>query len=406
MTKRSILIGGVAASCILVGASLCEATNQVYGIVTSGFGASQSSSYASSGVVGQVGGESQSSHFRSYSGILALQTRVPVLEAPPASGFVFSDPSPTSDEIQNSTNITFRVTLNAAGNTIKSVSYGISHVAGVPPSTLRTDVFEDTVISTHVVRFKVVLPNAAGDTLQKNDNNYLYFFAKNDADADAYPAIYQVKVAANASGPIVITQPDDKGGVSGTLPQLAALIANPSAVDATSIQIRLDTASGTNLLLRTSAQDAAIYNAATGVVSYKYAGNPLTVNARYRLTISATYTGGSTETETLSFVVRDGAIADLIPYPSPCDPKIQPVTIRYVLNKRADVTVNIFDMGGRLVKNIISNDSREPGINEETWRAENYAGADLANGIYLCEVVARDSDGEHRRYTSLAIFGK
>lgn len=379
---------------------------QSYGVVTGGFGASQSSLYASSGVIGQAGGESQSDSFRSYSGIMALQTLVPVLEAPPAVGFVFSDPSPTSEETQNSTNMTFKVTLSAGGNTIKSVSYGISHVAGVPPSTLRTDVFEDTVISTHVVRFKVVLPNAAGDTLEKSNNNYLYFFAKNDADADAYPAIYQVKVAADAAGPIVITQPDDKGGVSGTLPQIAATIANPTAIDASSIQIRLDTAGGANVFLRTSAQDSAIFDAATGIVSYKYAGNPLVVNARYTLTISATYTGGTTETETLSFVVRDGAIADLIPYPSPCDPKIQPVTIRYVLNKRADVSVNIYDMGGRLIRSVVSNDSREPGINEETWYADNFAGADLANGIYFCEVVARDSDGEHRRYTSLAIFGK
>ena len=80
--------------------------------------------------------------------------------------------------------------------------------------------------------------------------------------------------------------------------------------------------------------------------------------------------------------------------------------IRYVLDKRCEVSINIYDMSRRLVKTVVDNLVREAGISEDPWNGTNFANQELANGVYFCEIVAKDSDGEHRRYTSLAIFGK
>ncbi|MCX5778911.1 MAG: hypothetical protein NTU66_06835 [Elusimicrobia bacterium] len=379
-----------------------SATNQVFGVISMGSGSASSSSFSNTSNIGQGGGESDSSSFRSYGGALALQTKAPVLNAPPVDGFQFSDPSPTSD-VQVSPEITFAVTLSIVGgaNTIKSASYGISHTAGVRPVSFRSDAIGTVITSGTKIRYQIAIPNGA-DTFLRSDNNWIWWSGLNDADASAHEGIYQVKVLPTVAPTIVITQPDAKGGFAGTLPQIAATVTAAAGVDASSVQIRLDASDGTNVLL----VKTGIYDAAKGVASYKYAGTPLVADATYRLTVSASDAGGTAGSATLSFVVKGGAIADLVPYPSPCDPKVQPITIRYILNKSADVTISIYDTGGHLVRTLLRRETRSPGINEEKWYGDNFSGADLANGIYFCEIVAKDSDGEHRRYTSLAILGK
>ena len=108
----------------------------------------------------------------------------------------------------------------------------------------------------------------------------------------------------------------------------------------------------------------------------------------------------------MNFITKVGEISDLIPYPSPFDPKKQPVVIRYVLEKKSDVWINIYDMSGRIVKAVIDNQGRGPGLCEDQWNGANFGGEKLANGVYFCEIVAKNDDGKFKRYSSLAIFGK
>ncbi|MGA2091120.1 MAG: hypothetical protein ABSH12_06650 [Endomicrobiales bacterium] len=393
-----------------MGMEVFATTSQVYGTITNGYGSGSSPSFINISNIGQGSGESDSLSFRSYSGVLALQTKAPALKNLLAidNTMVFSNPSPLPSSVQISPNLTFKVTLSVGGgNTIGSVSYGISHVAGTPPVALRSDAVVDTVLTPNTsIIYRIAFPNAEGDTLLQSSNNYIYWYAKNNAGSDAIPAVYQIQVQPSVAPTIVITQPDAKGGFSGTLPEIAATVTGQSGVNASSIQIQLESANGTNVFLLTSSQNPAIYDAVHGLVSYKYVGRPLVANATYKLIISASDFGGTVGSSQLSFVVKGGAIADLVPYPSPCNPKVQPVTIRYILNASAEVSVNIYDTSRRLVKALITKEARNPGINEEKWSGDNFAGADLANGIYFCEVIAKDSDGEHRRYTSLAILGK
>jgi flagellar hook assembly protein FlgD len=104
------------------------------------------------------------------------------------------------------------------------------------------------------------------------------------------------------------------------------------------------------------------------------------------------------------FLVKNGQLADVIPYPSPCDPTKQPVSIRYVLSEESEVTINIYDQSGTLIKNLVEKQNRLPGVQEENWFGDNFAGLSLANGIYFCEIVVKNTKGQYRHYTPLAIF--
>jgi flagellar hook assembly protein FlgD len=95
-----------------------------------------------------------------------------------------------------------------------------------------------------------------------------------------------------------------------------------------------------------------------------------------------------------------------VPYPSPFNPKIQPVVIRYVLEKRSNVWINIYDMSRKIVKRVVEAEPRGPGLCEDKWYGVNFGGEQLANGVYFCEVIAKNGDGEARKYTALGIFGK
>ena len=66
----------------------------------------------------------------------------------------------------------------------------------------------------------------------------------------------------------------------------------------------------------------------------------------------------------------------------------------------------MYDISARLIRTIVNRVVKDPGFQEEQWYGDNYANDTLANGIYFCEIIEKDVDGELRRYSSLAIFGK
>ncbi len=110
--------------------------------------------------------------------------------------------------------------------------------------------------------------------------------------------------------------------------------------------------------------------------------------------------------DTVVFKAIGGGIADILPYPSPFNPNKEKVKIRYLIAKDSRVTIKLYDKAGKIVYNLIQNEYRNAGTNEEEWNGRSYAGEKLATGAYIVEIIAKSSSGEDRRYTALAIVGK
>lgn len=412
--KRLIVSTTISLMAVIAGTMHAASIVSSFSSVNNGSASGASASYRNNGQVqGDVVKDCSSPSYRSYSGFVPAQTSAPIMSVIDNS-MSFIDESPTSADTQTTTSLTFKVTLQVSGgNSISSVSYKFSNAGtdGLATATLQTDVSTDTVITPNTkIRYKVTFPNAGGQSLSVSENNYIEWFAKNNGVADASPAIYRIRVRAPATPTFAVTQPDTKGGYASTQPLIQATLNDPDlVVDTATVNIKIVRGDGTrpaDLDIRSS-DHPQIYSAAKNLIYYKYAGTSLTPNAVYNVTVSALDKSGTNQySSAVSVTVKSGAIADLVPYPSPFDPRIQPVALRYVLDKKCSVSVNIYDMSGRVVRNIVNKESRDPGVNEETWAGANYSGDTLANGVYFCEIVARDEDGEHRRYSSLAIFGK
>lgn len=70
------------------------------------------------------------------------------------------------------------------------------------------------------------------------------------------------------------------------------------------------------------------------------------------------------------------------PYPNPFNPL---VNIEYTLNKSAEVTLNIYDILGRNIQNLV-NGYQPAGDYKYSWTGKNSENQDVASGIYLLKV--------------------
>ena len=70
----------------------------------------------------------------------------------------------------------------------------------------------------------------------------------------------------------------------------------------------------------------------------------------------------------------------------------QCVSVVYGLTGAAEVTVEVRNIAGRLVK-VIPCGTAAAGLNTATWNLRNGAGAPVPSGLYLCTVTARSEDG-------------
>lgn len=149
----------------------------------------------------------------------------------------------------------------------------------------------------------------------------------------------------------------------------------------------------------TYSQFAKLYNA--NLPSGKFEiPTILTQNTTYLLKIEA---NGE---DKVKFKALSGGVADILTYPSPFNPRKEKIKIRYLLAKDSKVKIRLYDKAGKIVCKLLDNVNQRAGTNEVEWDGKNYAGDTLATGAYICEIIAKASDGEHRRYTALAIVGK
>ena len=97
---------------------------------------------------------------------------------------------------------------------------------------------------------------------------------------------------------------------------------------------------------------------------------------------------------------RDGVFA----FPNPARVS---TTIRFETSSNLlDARIRIFDVTGRMVKEISRSDikSPKPGLCHATWDLRNMSGAAVASGVYIFVVGVSGSDGRsHRVVKKLAV---
>jgi len=96
------------------------------------------------------------------------------------------------------------------------------------------------------------------------------------------------------------------------------------------------------------------------------------------------------------------AMSGTYAYPNPVNPAESNARIQFNLSKAADVTVQVYDFGGKFVSTLASKqrfDSTDSGVIE--WGGEAADGTDLANGTYIVRVTA--TDGARTEETNLKV---
>ncbi|MBN2407726.1 MAG: hypothetical protein JXJ19_08515 [Elusimicrobia bacterium] len=346
-------------------------------------------------VVGQlVSGRSSENkkHMSVYAGYVPAFVRIE------ATDIVFYDPSPAEKDVNNESSITCKITIEAFSNNIDTgtVRFRISNSGRDTSKFSAWYTGAKTVkkYSNKKIRYSITIPTSAnGMKFKPGDDNYIQWRCWDSGNNSEESGMYNIRLREMD---FEIIQPLD---FSSLHPVFEARFSGP--LDEDTIDFEVNRVSGGKLL---DFGDPDDYDSGTGIYRKRWEGADFTAGERYELTLSARDTGGEKLSKSVTFTVNEGAIADLIPYPSPFDPSDGAV-IRYVLDEDAVVSISFYDTAGDLVYVLVSEESRYAGLNDsDKWFATNYANKRLANGVYFCEVVAEDSDGEHRRYTALAVL--
>lgn len=89
----------------------------------------------------------------------------------------------------------------------------------------------------------------------------------------------------------------------------------------------------------------------------------------------------------LSPVVQDFGVPrnqlSLVIYPNPFNPKVD---IRFEVPRPSVVDVAVFDLRGRLVRQLLAEESLGTGTHTVSWQGDDHSGRPLASGIYLARV--------------------
>jgi hypothetical protein len=91
-----------------------------------------------------------------------------------------------------------------------------------------------------------------------------------------------------------------------------------------------------------------------------------------------------------------GLILNARNYPNPFSGN---TTIAFRLSKQAQVTIKIYDFSGRLVKLLTDNEVMEvgPSLKDLTWDGTTDDGDELADGVYLCQIIMKTDELESRQ---------
>jgi len=94
-------------------------------------------------------------------------------------------------------------------------------------------------------------------------------------------------------------------------------------------------------------------------------------------------------------------ISGLLNFPNPLKDK---TTFTYQLSRTIDdVSISIYTKSGRLICQLQDCSSRK-GYNEQEWDSRDQDGRQLANGIYLYKILAKDDEDRLQAYGRMAIL--
>ena len=125
--------------------------------------------------------------------------------------------------------------------------------------------------------------------------------------------------------------------------------------------------------------------------TYNYTDTEVVPGHTYYYQLEDVSNSGKTEKHDAISVVVEENIADAAvdfqlhsAYPNPCNPT---TNIRFDVPKESLVTLRIFDLQGRLVKNLVS-EIKSTGIYNVVWNGTDNSNNPVGNGVYLYQLIS------------------
>jgi len=129
----------------------------------------------------------------------------------------------------------------------------------------------------------------------------------------------------------------------------------------------------------------------TDIAEYEFADTSVEFGQHYEYRLSdVSFSGQISPLKSTSVLFRDNKsennhILNEKAFPNPFNPKL---AIDYELPADARITITVFDINGRVLENLMSNNFQETGKHHYSWNAERYS-----SGLYLLQLSARGADG-------------
>lgn len=389
--------------------SYCETKNFVSVLNGSSFAKSTSGALQTSSFLGQplVFNQTDTRDAVSQSGFASAISQ--------SSSLYISFTNKTEDKVYSSQVVPVKVEVKTSSGTITKIKYKIAQGEGAAFGDEIT--YYDNLSSTSTT---ILLNENVAFTEMKKVNRITIYALTSYLDKN-WSDEYTIKTEG-LSLAVNILSPDPLTKISTLDPQIET---SEFDIKLTSVTVSLYKGKNTSgvklysVAVSSTSQDYSIFNSTTSKINYlnsdiireynikegKLIPTTLTSNTEYTLKIDFS---DIPDPEPFTFKALGGGVADIITYPSPFNPKREKIKIRYLLANESRVTIKLYNKAGKIVKNLVqsSYDYGKVGTNEIEWDGRNYAGETLATGVYICEIIANSSDGEHRRYTALAIVGR
>jgi hypothetical protein len=324
-----------------------------------------------------------------------------------SSDIFFTNVIPVDGSTATMTTQTIGITVNTLQGNVRQIKYRIMQ-------DLNQDIVRDTpykVVYSSWDAGVQVGNTIAVSVLTSNELrpgvNYIQWFAQNTvdlADSGKKDQIFTLYVNNNERD-LKILQPIQ---VAAKNPIIKAEVYSAYGFSESSVTIKMFSGESTAAIPISVESGIGKFKDKDGkrFLEYKYTTASLVNEQKYTLLIVFTDNKGEFKSNSVTFTANTDPVAQLLPYPSPYNPNLgKPMKIKYVLSEDASVTINIYDRAGKFVSKAVSNERGFEGSNYAEWNSKGYSGDNLANGIYICEIIA-DSGKENRRYRSFAILRK
>ena len=91
----------------------------------------------------------------------------------------------------------------------------------------------------------------------------------------------------------------------------------------------------------------------------------------------------------------------LVIYPNPFN---STTTIQLTIPEQKEISIQIYDILGRLIKTVLNNSFIEPGQHRYYWDGKNDAGSTVSTGIYLCKIFINQNNSNEVKSLKLILL--